>query len=748
MFRVALSDAIVTAPSPLEAVAAAPATGEVSNLEEHAFAAGRTTVEQWIGTLGLYRFNGVGAEGGMGKSRTLCIVAVPSDFSITDLCSFLGAHLPLVEHMRILRDPVSSARFMVLLRLQSQEAADRFFRGFNGRPFSSMGSELCRVLYVAHVQLHPRASSSGTAAADDNSSHTFLSSDPLFAPPSLETQLEEAYVPLSALPALPGAAPPSSVAEATVTELPNCPVCLDRLDSHASGLLTTLCQHNFHCSCLASWAASTCPVCRYYLPCDDGGGGSAAAAANAPACEVCGERENLWMCLVCGCVGCGRYSGEHAMAHFRATNHTYAIELSSQRVWDYSGDGFVHRLIASKSDGKIVELPDPRLDRTFMTLHGDDGVRESNKLFAEKTEAVSFEYTLLLTSQLETQRSYFESMLAQLLSLIPQEDTERRREAENVIFAQHGMQRGGKVAAAASAAAASSSSSMSSALSHGSGHAANELPDAFKLAEAGVDPELAHLLLEVFSSSASSSSAAASSASAASAGVGGARSKSESDDIARAQRAIVQLTDRCRELTQRAAASDRDRRAALRQATELRERNETLSEELAFLRDLNDSLTANAGKYQKKLTEAEAREKSAAAAWRKRVADLEEQVQDLAFSLDTQAKLASKSEQERAAIASGMVIAAATGTGGGAGNGSGGSTAARLAAKLAARTQQQLEGGSVGPEGSAGSASASSSTAATGTAAASTAAADVDDDETPSIVVGSSKGKAGKKKGK
>ena len=45
------------------------------------------------------------------------------------------------------------------------------------------------------------------------------------------------------------------------------------------------------------------------------------------------------MCLVCGHVGCGRYSGEHAQAHFESTKHTYSMELDSQRVWDYAGDG-------------------------------------------------------------------------------------------------------------------------------------------------------------------------------------------------------------------------------------------------------------------------------------------------------------------------------------------------------------------------------------------------------------------------
>jgi BRCA1-associated protein len=49
------------------------------------------------------------------------------------------------------------------------------------------------------------------------------------------------------------------------TELPHCPVCLERLDQHISGVLTTVCNHTFHCTCLSQWADSSCPVCRYVL---------------------------------------------------------------------------------------------------------------------------------------------------------------------------------------------------------------------------------------------------------------------------------------------------------------------------------------------------------------------------------------------------------------------------------------------------------------------------------------------------
>ena len=38
------------------------------------------------------------------------------------------------------------------------------------------------------------------------------------------------------------------------------------------------------------------------------------------------------------------------------TQHTYAMQLGNNRVWDYAGDNYVHRLVQSKGDGKLVQV--------------------------------------------------------------------------------------------------------------------------------------------------------------------------------------------------------------------------------------------------------------------------------------------------------------------------------------------------------------------------------------------------------
>ena len=32
------------------------------------------------------------------------------------------------------------------------------------------------------------------------------------------------------------------------------------------------------------------------------------------------------------------------------------MQLTNNRVWDYAGDNYVHRLVQNKSDGKMVEV--------------------------------------------------------------------------------------------------------------------------------------------------------------------------------------------------------------------------------------------------------------------------------------------------------------------------------------------------------------------------------------------------------
>lgn len=244
-------------------------------------------------------------------------------------------------------------RYSVLIRFVDQLTADGFYCNCNGKKFSPGEAEVCHILFLKEVEYTESADIAGT--------------------------------------------PPSGC-----TELPTCPVCLERLDPDTSGILSTICDHSFQCPCISKWTYLSCQVCRFCQQQDE-----------KPTCFICGTLENLWVCMICGFVGCGRYKEGHAIRHWKDTQHCYSLDMRTQQIWDYVGDGYVHRLNQSKIDGKLAEMNSP-----CMSFEGDCGTCGysedsgiSGALFSSKVEAIVDDYNRLLATQLENQRQYYESQL-------------------------------------------------------------------------------------------------------------------------------------------------------------------------------------------------------------------------------------------------------------------------------------------------------------------------------------------------
>ncbi len=431
------------------------------------------------------------------RSNLIAVINVPASMASPDVLRFLGAYRHLLRFMRMVRDASRPHVHCLLLQFRSPAHAERFRRDFHGRRYNSLEPEVVVAVHVAQVafgspqppppppevrvklRLHvttlqrdargvlsPAAGRYRAAAADivgadvagagaaSTSGATAVVGSSVESPDSprarapwrVATSLQLRPVAQGALSGVPSPPPlpelPATLAEAVragtrcvadpgelhellgpAVELPSCAVCLERLDPIVSGVFTLLCNHNFHVGCLSCWQDSSCPVCRY----------AAEDAADATQCELCGATENLWICLVCGRVGCGRYGCGAGVLHNERTGHNFAMELSSQRVWDYAGDNYVHRLIQNRVDGKLVELPHPGgsntgdgADEAGLCGGGvGGGARPSSVMdtaaiemkqrnLEEQHEAVVHEYSLLLTGQLEVQRQHFEGQLAEL----------------------------------------------------------------------------------------------------------------------------------------------------------------------------------------------------------------------------------------------------------------------------------------------------------------------------------------------
>ena len=168
-------------------------------------------------------------------------------------------------------------------------------------------------------------------------------------------------------------------------------------------------------------------------------------------CCACSLGENIWLCLLCSHAGCGRYTAQHAELHYKQTQHPFALELVTGRIWDYAHDTFVHAedlhcemgdagegeiapaskwgdqtcdeggetLSSSKSPG--LGSPNltaffhahPRLLRRRAAGRAGPQQGELNGGPHSKILSVQSEYEGLLESQLEAQRLFFDKMLAQ-----------------------------------------------------------------------------------------------------------------------------------------------------------------------------------------------------------------------------------------------------------------------------------------------------------------------------------------------
>ncbi|KAL8936427.1 MAG: hypothetical protein Q9216_004931 [Gyalolechia sp. 2 TL-2023] len=338
-----------------------------------------------------------------GDCSTLCVLAVPSYLTPSDFLGFVGEKTrDEVSHFRMIRTERGN-RYMVLMKFRNGKKARDWRQEWNGKPFDSMEPENCHVVFVKSIEFRLPDSASHESFPD-------MSNDP-FTPTTTVADVQSTTAAVSSTSALSSRntkplAPPTP----SLIELPTCPVCLERMDE-TTGLLTILCQHVFHCTCLQKWRGSGCPVCRYTQDGLSKRNTVTGEETGLNECSICRSDANLWICLICGSVGCGRYDAAHAFLHYQQTSHSFAMDLVTQRVWDYATDAYVHRLVQDKTDGKLMELPASSAVDTHDSANDGDAWDEEDYVPREKLDNIGLEYTHLLTSQLESQRMYFSEAL-------------------------------------------------------------------------------------------------------------------------------------------------------------------------------------------------------------------------------------------------------------------------------------------------------------------------------------------------
>lgn len=241
------------------------------------------------------------------------------------------------------------APYTLFMTCHSPEAARLVASEVNGRAFTALGMETCYVQFVASLTFtklkhntgapagarsmspapSPARAAGAGAGAGAGAATASTTSTSTTGGRARSSSLTEALRTLPYRPRL------LSAPNSSVDEIPSCSQCLERLDANISGIHATGCTHASGCECGGAWKGLRCGTCfRVRLEQaraqagstvavesdgSDGGAPRVAAAAAAAGtadgaggsrrewgCEGCTINSNLWVCCVCGHVGCGR----------------------------------------------------------------------------------------------------------------------------------------------------------------------------------------------------------------------------------------------------------------------------------------------------------------------------------------------------------------------------------------------------------------------------------------------------------
>jgi len=142
-------------------------------------------------------------------------------------------------------------------------------------------------------------------------------------------------------------------------------------------------------------------------------------------CASCGDDRSVWICIVCGHIGCGRYSNEHAKNHFQVTGHSLSIELATRRIWDYANDTYVHRLGTTAThplcDHCVQNEQTPQKHEVLsavQNLISQDTYSRTNmhlELTQQKLLSLASHYENILRIQLVHQRRHYDEVARQHL---------------------------------------------------------------------------------------------------------------------------------------------------------------------------------------------------------------------------------------------------------------------------------------------------------------------------------------------
>jgi hypothetical protein len=393
-----------------------------------------------------------------------------------DILHYFNTYVNSIVSVHILRHSSDMEKYLALMMMESPETAMNLIRDFNGELLTSLEPTTCMIYFVKEVHasnsnaLSLYNSPMKSMKADVSSDHDKAGSqagsklDNLLGFVGKTRSLSDLSMELSAMESMalesigskqhkggsPGPGNGTSLMRLSMEHKEDqiCPVCLEPISETMPQSFTTCCNHTFHILCIYKTEGPQCPCCRFQHD------STPVSLSQCVVCNWSGEESeravnsrDLWICLVCGFIGCGSSNCHHIRDHYESLLHAYAMNVENGRVWDFAGDGYVHRLIMQQSDTdgytlgslsdtdggmnggmltarvqpKMVEVPDPRYRLSSRTRQAPLTTAEESLVVNRKLESTAYHYNQLLTWQLGQNRQQYEDRLHRFKDFLNQE---------------------------------------------------------------------------------------------------------------------------------------------------------------------------------------------------------------------------------------------------------------------------------------------------------------------------------------
>ena len=339
------------------------------------------------------------------KSDTVCLTDVPSHMIPQGLIKFFDSSLSQIVSMRILRSFKEREKYLALIRLHSPAAAATLVKNFHGRRLSSLNPAVFCLHFVKNVDEEQQHLLQGLEKEGSSSSVSATGGVGVGDTSSIFQQVEVQSL-------SPASGPLVSITTTTTAAIAagssssrsgprledSCSVCLESIERTTQSF-TGCCNHKFHIACIAQLMGPQCPLCRFQhdavhadlsqcSTCGWDGLSSSGSSSSESEAVVGGEsshshHQDLWVCLVCGFMGCGVASSHqsHIREHYTRHLHTYAMNVGNKSVWDFAGDGYVHRLVLHRPDEADEAGVEATLstDESAASAEGQEGGRTAGE---------------------------------------------------------------------------------------------------------------------------------------------------------------------------------------------------------------------------------------------------------------------------------------------------------------------------------------------------------------------------------